>query len=152
MSAPFQRHESDDTTPAPSTLAQDYDAFVAAKRVATVARGFEPPLPVSSILFPFQADIVRWACRLGCAALFESFGLGKSLQQLELGRQVCAHTGGRFLIVCPLGVRQEFARDAALFRKLVDDEIDCFKIEHNFFIIQSSKKRGPRCADPREGN
>ena len=91
MSAPFQRHESDDATPAPSTLAQDYDAFVAAKRVATVARGFEPPLPISEILFAFQRDIVRWACRLGCAALFESFGLGsRSSSSSSVARS--AHT------------------------------------------------------------
>ena len=127
MSAPFRpphQHETGDAVgviaTAPSAVPGSpvdlaaYDAFVAAKRVHTVETGFAPTLPISPILFPFQRDIVAWALRLGRAALFESFGLGKSLQQLEIGRQVCAHTGGRFLIVTPLGVRQEFARDAAL--------------------------------------
>ncbi len=117
---PVRQHESENvpvesapTAPSPVDLAA-YDDFIAAKRVHTVETGFAPPLPIRDILFPFQRDIVAWALKLGRAALFESFGLGKSLQQLEIGRQVCAKTGGRFLIVCPLGVRQEFARDAAL--------------------------------------
>src|SRR5262249_41659919 len=54
------------------------------------------------------------AIRGGRRALFEWFGLGKTVQQLELMRLVLAHKGGRGLIVCPLGVRQEFTRDAAL--------------------------------------
>ena len=46
---------------------------------------------------------------------FRGFGLGKTLQQLEIERLILAeHGGGRGLIVCPLGVRQEFARDAAV--------------------------------------
>ncbi|MDO9016657.1 MAG: DNA methyltransferase [Deltaproteobacteria bacterium] len=92
---------------------QAYLAFVAAKKAEAATFGFEPG-PVSPVLFPFQADLVRWAIRRGRAALFAKFGLGKSLMQLECGRQVCLHTGGRFLIVAPLGVRGEFVRDAAM--------------------------------------
>ena len=89
----------------------NYEEFIAAKKVAPVDAGFEPG-PVSERLFEFQRDIVRWAIRKGRAAIFAAFGLGKSRMQLEIGRQVCAHTGGRFLIVAPLGVRGEFKRDA----------------------------------------
>ena len=89
-----------------------YDAFIAAKIVQAPDAGFEPPLPLHEKLFPFQRAAVAWALKKGCAGLFETFGLGKTRQQLELGRQVCAHTGGRFLILAPLGVRQEFKRDA----------------------------------------
>ncbi len=89
-----------------------YLDFIAAKAIAAPTRGFAPPLPLSAVLFEFQRAIVRWALARGCAALFASFGLGKSLCQLEIARQVCAETGGRFLIVAPLGVRQEFRRDA----------------------------------------
>ncbi len=46
----------------------DYERFIAAKRIEAPERGFEPPLPISPTLFPFQRDIVRWACRRGCAA------------------------------------------------------------------------------------
>jgi len=89
----------------------NYEEFIAAKKVAPVDAGFEPG-PVSECLFEFQRDIVRWAIRKGRAAIFAAFGLGKSRMQLEIGRQVCAHTGGRFLIVAPLGVRGEFKCDA----------------------------------------
>lgn len=90
-----------------------YEAFIQAKRVEAPSMGFEPR-PIFEVLFPFQRDIVRWACRRGRAAIFASFGLGKSLCQLEIARQVCTVTGGRFLICAPLGVRQEFQRDASL--------------------------------------
>lgn len=89
-----------------------YEAFVAAKKAEAKVYGFEP-LPVSELLFEFQRDVVRWAIRRGRAGIFAKFGLGKSLMQLEIGRQVCAHTGGRFLIVAPLAVRPEFMADAA---------------------------------------
>jgi len=58
---------------------------------------------------------VVWAVRGGRRAIFASFGLGKTLMQLEAVRLILAKLGrGRGLIVCPLGVRQEFARDARL--------------------------------------
>jgi hypothetical protein len=63
-------------------------------------------------LLPHQRDIVRWAVAGGRRAVFAQFGLGKSIMQLEILRQIHAHEGGRCLIVCPLGVRQEFIRDA----------------------------------------
>lgn len=63
-------------------------------------------------LKPHQRDAVRWALRGGRRALFESFGLGKTVQELEFCRQVLRHEGGKALIVLPLGVRQEFKHDA----------------------------------------
>jgi len=90
-----------------------YEAFIAAKQIATPDRGRELALPVSEGLFPFQGDAVAWAVRLGCAALFESFGMGKTRQELEYARQVLALEGGRFLVCIPLGVRGEFFREAA---------------------------------------
>ena len=64
------------------------------------------------MLKPHQADIVLWAARKGCAAIFASFGLGKTFMQIELIR-LMLEPGERGLIVLPLGVRQEFTRDAA---------------------------------------
>jgi len=48
----------------------------------------------------------------GRRAVFASFGLGKTLIQLEICRLIRKHKGGKALIVCPLGVRQEFKTDA----------------------------------------
>ncbi|MHB0874544.1 MAG: DEAD/DEAH box helicase family protein, partial [Anaerolineae bacterium] len=91
----------------------DYQAFVRGKMVTAPRAGFEvEPGAVNPALKPFQREIVRWAVRGGRRALFESFGLGKTIQQLEIARIIVSRTGGRGLIVCPLGVRQEFARDA----------------------------------------
>jgi DNA modification methylase len=95
-------------------VSSDYAAFLAAKTTAAPETGFEvAESEVNPILKPHQRDIVRWAVRRGRAALFESFGLGKTMQQLEVVRLVLTRAGGRGLIVIPLGVRQEFMRDAA---------------------------------------
>lgn len=72
------------------------------------------PKALHAALFPHQRDIVRWAVLGGNRAIFASFGLGKSVMQCEWLRQVVAGAGGLGLIVCPLGVRQELIRDAAL--------------------------------------
>ena len=53
-----------------------------------------------------------WALKGGRRALFESFGLGKTAQELEFCHQAAEHMKGRALIVLPLGVKQEFTRDA----------------------------------------
>ena len=63
-------------------------------------------------LKPHQSEAVRWALFGGKRALFESFGLGKTVQEMEFCHQAVKRFGGKALIVCPLGVKQEFARDA----------------------------------------
>jgi hypothetical protein len=83
----------------------DYQDFIAAKVAAAPEMGFSAPLPLHDSLFPHQRAIVDWAITRGRAAIFAAFGLGKTRMQIELARQTCAHTGGRFLIVAPLGVR-----------------------------------------------
>ncbi len=90
-----------------------YDEFLHSKVIVAPESGFDAePSEVNSALKPHQRDAVLWACKGGRRALFESFGLGKTAQELEWCRLVVQHTGGRALIVLPLGVRQEFTRDA----------------------------------------
>jgi hypothetical protein len=69
---------------------------------------------IHPILKDHQRAIVRWAVKGGRRAIFASFGLGKSVMQLETLRLTLAHAGGRALIVCPLGVRIEFGHDAEM--------------------------------------
>lgn len=93
-----------------------YDEFLAGKAQLATSSGF---LDVSAkdvhpILLPHQRDAVVWAVRGGRRALFEAFGLGKTIQQLEIVRLIIERTGGSGLIVCPLGVRQEFKVGAGL--------------------------------------
>lgn len=91
----------------------DYQAFLKGKVITAKKSGFDVlPEEINPRLLPHQRDAVAWACRGGRRALFESFGLGKSVQQLEWCRLVTEHNGGYALIVLPLGVKQEFARDA----------------------------------------
>lgn len=67
---------------------------------------------INAALKPHQRDAVKWAVEGGRRGLFEKFGLGKTLQQLEYCRLIIKKAGGKALIVCPLGVKQEFQRDA----------------------------------------
>ncbi len=70
---------------------------------------------------PHQVDAVAWAVEGGRRALFESFGLGKTIQQLEICRLIIKHHGGKALIVAPLEVRKEFIRDG---RKLLNMTVE----------------------------
>jgi DNA modification methylase len=91
----------------------DYLSFLKAKIDLAPASGFEAdPAELSGVLKPHERDGVLWALKGGRRALFESFGLGKTAQELEWCRMCVRHCGGQALIVLPLGVRQEFTRDA----------------------------------------
>jgi len=90
-----------------------YQEFLETKMVIAPETGFDiGPEDVNPVLLPHQRDAVIWAVHGGKRALFESFGLGKTPQQLEFCRIVTAHEGGQALIVVPLGVKQEFTHDA----------------------------------------
>ena len=89
-----------------------YMDFLRNKIVTAPVSGFKvTPDEVSPALKPHQRDAVIWACAGGRRALFESFGLGKTVQELEYCRLVLTHEPGMALIVMPLGVRQEFYHD-----------------------------------------
>lgn len=90
-----------------------YNSFLKTKLVKAPSSGFDLSLDeINPALKPHQRDAVCWAVKGGRRALFESFGLGKTVQELEWCDQVIRHEGGKALIVLPLGVRQEFTRDA----------------------------------------
>lgn len=91
----------------------DYHDFLRAKMAMAPNLGVPcEPGDLSPVLLPHQRDIVQWAVRGGRRAIFCSFGLGKTIMQLEAVRATLAHADGRGLVICPLGVRQEFVRDA----------------------------------------
>lgn len=91
----------------------DYLDFLKSKIEIAKDSGFEILREeINPALKPHQADAVIWALRGGRRALFESFGLGKTVQELEFCYQAVRRFGGKALIVCPLGVKQEFQRDA----------------------------------------
>ncbi|WP_084401855.1 DNA methyltransferase [Sphingomonas hankookensis] len=119
-----------------TTSADAYRAFLEAKIPVAPAAGL--PCSLDDVpthladgrpLRDHQRHCVRWAVEGGRRALFEAFGLGKSIQQLlildiildKIEQRLDPYTDGHFfgkpnmgLIVAPLGVRREFMRDAAL--------------------------------------
>lgn len=69
---------------------------------------------VHQLLKPHQRVSVRWGIAGGRRALFQAFGLGKTLIQIEILRIILKYFAGRALIVAPLGVRAEFIRDGLM--------------------------------------
>lgn len=93
----------------------EYQQFLEAKIRVNEETGLSSidPDDLNPRLRPFTRDIVAWALRLGSAAIFSRFGLHKTVTQLEIMRQLGIHEpGGYRLIVIPLGVKQEFFKDA----------------------------------------
>ncbi len=89
-----------------------YLDFLRAKIRLAAFNGFDiEDADIHPMLKPHQRACVKWAVQGGNRALFERFGLGKTMQQIEIVRLIQARAGGKALIVCPLGVRQEFKRD-----------------------------------------
>lgn len=88
-----------------------YLDFVRAKVPQAESLGFEPPSPCHASLFPHQRELAEWMVRGGRRANFSQFGLGKTRIHLQVAQWVTEQTGKPFLIVCPLGVRQEFTRN-----------------------------------------
>lgn len=106
----------------------DYQAFIEAKVAQAKTWGFDvDPRELNTMLKDHTRAMVRWALAGGRRALFAAFGLHKTAAQLEIMRLVGLRAPGRArLITLPLGVRQEFARDATnLFR-------DEYSIRHKF--------------------
>jgi superfamily II DNA or RNA helicase len=90
-----------------------YEQFIASKAIVSQPRGFEP-MPIPENRFKFQRDVVGWAARRGCAALFEDCGLGKTVQQLDWAQQVATKCGD-VLILAPLAVSQQTVREGQKF-------------------------------------
>jgi len=93
----------------------DYQQFIESKALTSPKSGFGPGDEISNVLYPFQRDIVKWACRKGRACIFADCGMGKTPMQLEWARQVCEHTRGSVLIVAPLAVSAQTVREGRKF-------------------------------------
>lgn len=94
----------------------DYAAFINRKRrvAATLGiRGTDANLP--SLLYDWQAAIVRWALSKGRAAIFADCGLGKSFMQIAWAAAI----PGRVLILAPLCVAEQTVSEAAKLGILV---------------------------------
>ncbi len=93
-----------------------YQEFLKTKELQTIESGFDVnPEYLSKSLFPFQKDIVSWACKKGKAAVLIGCGLGKTIIQLSWAEQVYRHTGKDVLIIAPLSVVEQTIREARKF-------------------------------------
>lgn len=84
------------------------------ERKIVIAQDYGTDIDIKTLspkLLPHQRDIVHWAISGGRRAIFASFGLGKTMMQLEIAVQVSRITEKPFLIVMPLGVVGEFRDD-----------------------------------------
>lgn len=92
---------------------KDYIEFLKSKIEVAPDNGVEiDDSDINPLLKPHERDSVRWMVKGGQRALFSSFGLGKSITQLEALRIILKHFEGKALIVCPLNVVDEFKADA----------------------------------------
>jgi len=97
------------------TSTGDYQSFLASKRLEAKPRGIDPVGEINPLLFPFQRDVVKWALKLGRAAIFADTGLGKTGMQVEFGRHVALHTNLPVLILAPLAVTGQTVREGKKF-------------------------------------
>jgi DNA modification methylase len=97
------------------------------------------------VLKPHQSACSSWLVAGGRRALFASFGLGKTVVQIDAVRRMILAHGGRGLIVLPLGVRGEFMRDAAMLgvpvkfiRDIADANVDGIHLT-NYETVRDGK-------------
>jgi DNA modification methylase len=92
-------------------LRESYLALLRSKIPQAEVAGFTPFSAPHASLFPHQVDVALWMIKGGRRAGFLQFGLGKTRIHLQVGWWVAEKTGGKYLIICPLGVRQEFTQN-----------------------------------------
>jgi hypothetical protein len=90
----------------------NYEQFLRAKMVAAPERGARVDVGELQHPFPHVRAISEWAIRGGRRAVFSAFGTQKTAIQLTIADWIVRHEKAPFLICAPLGVRQEFRRDA----------------------------------------
>lgn len=91
-----------------------YEEFLKSKAPVALDRGYSGKLNLNPNLKPHARDIAQWMIRGGNRACFASYGLHKTSIQLQVCESLLdAKQGKSALIVCPLGVRREFIKEAA---------------------------------------
>ncbi len=89
----------------------DYSAFLRAKRPTPQATGIEPS-SMPAALFDYQAHCAEFAIRAGRAGIYLDTGLGKTAVELAFAQQAAEATNGRALILAPLAVAGQIARES----------------------------------------
>jgi len=101
----------------------EYHKFLETKRHSIGNFGFEANF-IPNIAFDFQKYVIEKAMLKGRSAIFLDTGLGKTLVQLSLAKNIVNHTNKNVLILTPLAVAFQFILEA---EKLGIDDIEYSK-------------------------
>jgi hypothetical protein len=101
----------------------NYTEFLENKRHSIGNFGFEPNY-FPDMAFDFQKHIIEKAVLKGRMAVFADTGLGKTLIQLSIAKNIVNHTNKKVLILTPLAVAFQFILEA---EKLGIDDIEYSK-------------------------
>jgi hypothetical protein len=100
-----------------------YHEFLERKKHTIGNFGFEPNY-IPEMAFDFQREIITRSVNKGRIAIFADTGLGKTLIQLSIAKNIVNHTNKKVLILTPLAVAFQFIIEA---EKLGIDDIEYSK-------------------------
>ena len=98
---------------------KDYLNFIKTKKHSIGNFGFEANF-IPDCAFDFQKHVIEKAVRKGRTAVFLDTGLGKTLVQLSIAKNIVNHTNKKVLILTPLAVSFQFIKEAE-DRNITDD-------------------------------
>lgn len=101
----------------------DYQTFIESKRHLIGQFGFDQNY-IPDMAFDFQRYIIEKAVKKGRMAIFADTGLGKTLIQLSIAKNIIQHTNKPVLILTPLAVAFQFILEA---EKLGIDDVEYSK-------------------------
>jgi len=104
-------------------MKKDYHKFLDQKRHITGNFGFDINY-LPNIAFDFQKLIIEKAVSKGRVGVFADTGLGKTLIQLSIAKNIINHTNKKVLILTPLAVAFQFILEA---EKIGIDDIEYSK-------------------------
>lgn len=92
-------------------MTPEYKTFLESKAIRATERGLKKVPKLAKHLFPFQKLCVEFALRAGSAGNFLSTGLGKTACELEWCAHAADATNGKALILAPLSVGWQIAKE-----------------------------------------
>ena len=101
----------------------DYKEFIHNKKHSVGNFGFDYNY-MPEMAFDFQKEIIEKAVKKGRMAIFVDTGLGKTLIQLAIAKNIINHTNKKVLILTPLAVAFQFILEA---EKIGIDDIEYTK-------------------------
>lgn len=117
----------------------NYHEFLKSKKHLIGNFGFEPTF-FPDCAFDFQKYIIQKAVKKGRMAVFADTGLGKTLIQLSIARNIVEKTNKNVLILTPLAVGFQFIEEAEK-RNITDDIQQTTKGEFNKKIVVCNYER-----------